>query len=96
MSDTVIEVIRAFIVRTFPLSRGRRLDANDPLLTSGIIDSLGVLSIVGFLEREFGIELLDDDLTPDNFQSLGRLAQLVAGKQETVATGDHGADDPAR
>jgi len=51
MSDTVIELIRAFIVRTFPLSRGRRLDANDPLLTSGIIDSLGVLSIGGFLER---------------------------------------------
>jgi len=95
MADNTIERIRDFILRTFPLARGRALDADTPLLTGGIIDSLGVLNIVGFLERDFDIELADDDLTPDNFQSIRNLGQLVASKQAVSLSAD-GTDRTTR
>jgi acyl carrier protein len=54
---------------------------DDHLLANGILDSLGVLDMVGYLEMEFGITVSDDDLLPENFETLGRLAQFVEGKQ---------------
>ena len=81
IETTVIDTIHGFITQTFPVTRGRRLDLADPLLTSGIVDSLGVLSIVGFLEKEFGVALDDDDLTPENFRSIADIAQLVGKKR---------------
>ncbi|MCK4301296.1 MAG: acyl carrier protein, partial [candidate division Zixibacteria bacterium] len=40
------------------------------LLDLGIIDSTGVLELVGFLEEKFGISIEDDDLVPDNLDSI--------------------------
>jgi acyl carrier protein len=49
----------------------------DDLLESGVIDSLGVLELVAFLQQEFGIAISDDDLTPENFKSIECMAQFV-------------------
>lgn len=73
--------IRAFILKAFPPARKRALDDNVLLLESGIIDSLGVLDVVGFLEQEFGIQVLDDELTPENFGSVGLIAAFVRQKR---------------
>jgi acyl carrier protein len=72
--------IRSFIVKKFPASRKKVLDDKLPLLESGIIDSLGVLDVVTFLEREFMIEVSDDELTPDNFANIRSLASFVEVK----------------
>jgi len=47
------------------------------LIESGILDSLGLQQLVGFLERQFDIELDDDHLVPENFATIGAIAQLV-------------------
>jgi acyl carrier protein len=91
----LVDAIRSFIIRTFPLARGRRLEVDAPLLTSGIVDSLGVLTIVEFVQRHFAVELLDDDLTADNFGSIGRLASLIASRR-AIAAEDNGAGHPTR
>jgi acyl carrier protein len=70
--------IREFVLQKFPLARKRKVTDHDNLLESGIIDSLGVLDLVTFLQQEFSVAVEDDDLTPENFQNIERMAQFVA------------------
>jgi len=69
--------IREFVLQKFPLARKRKVANGDNLLESGIIDSLGVLEIVAFLQHEFSIAVADEDLTPENFQNIQCMAQFV-------------------
>jgi len=78
--------IRSFIGKKFPASRRKILDDALPLLESGIIDSLGVLDVVTFLENEFMIKVSDEELTPDNFANIRSLASFVETKTGQVGT----------
>jgi acyl carrier protein len=69
--------IRQFVLQKFPLARRRAVSNNDNLLESGIIDSLGVLELVSFMQREFAVAAVDEDLTPENFQSINSMAVFV-------------------
>jgi acyl carrier protein len=51
-----------------------------PLLESGVIDSLAIFEIVGFIEDECGVEVADDELVPENFATLAAIANLVKSK----------------
>lgn len=77
----VTDAVREFILGNFPSARRRPLGNDDPLLESGILDSLGVLDIVGFIESEFGIAAEDDELVPDNFRTIQHIANYVQSKQ---------------
>ena len=79
--ETVTDRIREYLAEHFPAARSRRLDPGESLLTNGILDSLGVLDVVAFLETEFKITVTDEDLLPENFESLGRLTAFVEEKQ---------------
>jgi acyl carrier protein len=79
-ADTIQGQLKSFIAKQFPLARKRKLGIDDRLLGEGIIDSLGVLDIVGYLESEFRISIADDDLTPENFETIGRLTAFVERK----------------
>jgi acyl carrier protein len=72
--------IRSFILEKFPAARKRALSDDLPLLESGIIDSLGVLDVVGFLQRTFNIKIEDEELTPDNFGNIKCMASFVEHK----------------
>jgi acyl carrier protein len=72
--------IRSFIVKKFPIAKKRGLNDELPLLQTGIVDSLGVLDIVGFLEQAFHIRIDDDELTPDNFANVRCMAAFVERK----------------
>ncbi len=85
-TDGVTDRIRVFLVTHFPAARTRRLDDEERLLANGILDSLGVLDLVGFLEKEFEISVSDEDLVPDNFETLGRLRAFVQTKQSSTGS----------
>jgi acyl carrier protein len=51
------------------------------LLAQGIIDSLGILKLVTFLEERFGIETTEDDLVPENFATLAQIVSFVEQKR---------------
>lgn len=91
--DSMREQIRSFIIRTFPLARRRSIAADDPLLESGIIDSLGVLNLIAYLHGEFKIEMSDEDLVPENFQTIERLAAFALRKLTPTATAAYDDDD---
>lgn len=73
--------IKAFVLEKFPLARKQGLRDGDSLLESGMVDSLGVLEIVGFLEKEFAITISDDELVPENFESVERLAKFAEARR---------------
>ncbi len=73
--------IRQYLIDHFPSARRHPIGTDDPLLANGILDSLGILDLVAYLESEFGITVSDDDLVPEHFETLGRLEQFVALKQ---------------
>ena len=56
------------------------LDETENLLAAGIIDSLGILRLVSFVEEKFGIEVPDEDVTIDNFQSIKSMTDYVAAQ----------------
>jgi acyl carrier protein len=76
--DTLKRKIRTFLIANFPLARS--MGDEDALLGNGVLDSLGILEVVTFVEREFGITIVDDELLPENFQSISRLATFLQTK----------------
>ncbi len=79
-ADGIDARILAFVLERFPFARQRRVAREDSLLESGIVDSLGVIELVEFLERTFGISVTEEDLLPENFDSIHRMADLVGRK----------------
>ena len=51
-----------------------------PLIEKGILDSMGIFEVVSFLENHYGIQIDDQDIVPENFESLKAIAKLVAAK----------------
>jgi acyl carrier protein len=66
-----------FIEQEFMRGRGARLSADDDLLSSGIVDSLGILRLVAFVEERFGIQMPDEDVVFENFHSVNALADYL-------------------
>lgn len=84
-TEPIESKIRDFVSKTFPAARKQRIRAGDEWLQSGLIDSLGVLDLVQFLEREFSIRISDEELLPENFQSLSAVVTFVRRKSGAVA-----------
>jgi acyl carrier protein len=78
--ETISKTIRQFILDHFPLARQRHIGDCDSLLDNGIIDSMGVLEVVTFIEAQFRIGVSDEELVPENFQSVSCLADFVQSK----------------
>ena len=73
--------IRQFILKQFPLAPKQSSSEDESsLLESGIIDSLGVLDLVSFLEKEFKITICEEDLLADNFETIARMTAFVQSK----------------
>jgi acyl carrier protein len=80
--------IRQFILSSFLFSSDEStLKSDDSLLEQGIMDSTGVLELVAFLEGQFGIKVADEELLPENLDSVQRISAFVLGKQAAVAGG---------
>jgi acyl carrier protein len=76
--DVVADRIRDFLVRQFPATKN--VGNEEPLLKNGLIDSLGILEVVTFVENEFSITVSDEDLLPENFGSVQSIAEFVQSK----------------
>lgn len=78
---TIEADVRRFVTDNFLFGRqGFTLDADDSFLERGLIDSTGVLELVSFLEDRFQVRVADDELVPDNLDSINRLIQFVEQK----------------
>lgn len=53
------------------------LSASDSLIEKGIIDSLGVQILIGYLERQFGVHIADTEIVPENFETIGSVVKFL-------------------
>jgi len=79
------EKVKAFIVENFLFGEEGDLKEDTSFLEEGIIDSTGVLEMVDFLEEEFGISIEDEELIPENLDSLKNIAAYLEKKIKQAA-----------
>jgi acyl carrier protein len=69
------------LVSNFYITETNLLEVDTSLLDQGIIDSTGVLEVIGFIEETFGITVEDSELLPENLDSIQGIAQYVVRKK---------------
>jgi acyl carrier protein len=79
-----IEPVRTFVRREFLFSADAPL-ADDDALFPDVIDSLGVMEVVDFIEQQYGIAIDEDELLVDNFRTLQAISSLVDRKADAAA-----------
>jgi acyl carrier protein len=72
-------------INQLALEGDTKVDGETSLLDSGIIDSTGILELVSFLEREFGIQVQDEEIVPENFENVRSIAAFVERKRSAAA-----------
>ncbi len=78
--------LRRFVINNFLFGRSDTgLSDSASFLEEGIIDSTGVLELVGFLEERFGIRVQDHDLIPENLDSIHNLVAFIESRAASGA-----------
>ena len=78
----ILEQVRDFVLREYlPGEKPEALSPDQPLISSGLIDSVGTLKLVLFLEETFGITIATEDITGGRLDTLGRIADLVQSRR---------------
>ena len=86
MRAEVLERVRKFVRETFMYAQPNAPLAEDVLLLKrGVIDSMGVVELIEFIQAEFGIQIPDEDVTEDHLGSLGAIADYVVSRREVEA-----------
>jgi acyl carrier protein len=79
MNDHEAE-IRKFLTDQFLFGEDRPLDLNVSLFDQGIVDSTGILELINHLEERFGIKVQDDELLPENLDTIGNICAFLDRK----------------
>ncbi len=78
--------IREFVTSNFFVQDAAGLTDDASLLDLGVVDSTGVLEIIGFLEGTFGVAVEDDEIVPDNLDSIERITAFVGRKRAAAGS----------
>ncbi|MBI4345289.1 MAG: acyl carrier protein [Elusimicrobia bacterium] len=70
----VLECVRKNVGEKAPLNR------DTALITSGLVDSLAVIDLITSIEKEFGVQFTNEEMTPDNFDSVAAISAVVSKK----------------
>lgn len=76
-SKAVQAQVRSFVEKNFYVPDSFALGDDTSLLESGIVDSTGVMEIVSYLQSDFGIDVPDRDLIPDNLDSITKIGAYI-------------------
>jgi len=79
---TCLELVQNFIVENFLFGDQNRLKPDTSFLESGIVDSTGILELVTYIEETYHISVHDDELVPENLDSIQKVANFIQAKLE--------------
>ena len=74
------QAIREFIIDNFLFGEANGLKDDTSFLEEGIVDSTGILELVTYLEDEFSITVEDEELIPENLDSIDNVANYMQRK----------------
>ena len=85
MSDNLRERIQKFILENYLFTTDTSaLGPEDSLLGRGIVDSTGMLEIMMFIEEQLGVTVKDEEMIPENLDSVQRIATFVESKRKAA------------
>ena len=85
MTDALREKVRGFILENYLFTADKAaLGLDDSLLGRGIVDSTGMLEIIFFIEEQLGVKVKDDEMIPDNLDSVNRIASFVETRRKAA------------
>lgn len=79
-ADEIRAQVRAFILKQFPAAQQPSLGDKDSLVDGGIIDSMGILEVVAFIESRFDILLSNEEVVSDSFDSVATMSTFINEK----------------
>ena len=79
--QSIEQRVRKFLRETYPVANETELSSEQSLLDSGVLDSIGVLNLMTWLEREFDIYVEDHEVIPENIDGIGSLVRYVESKR---------------
>lgn len=80
-TDPIMEFIKNQLVREKTM---KNIGRGDDLIESGVIDSLGILKLLEFLESKFSINIADEELIPENFESIESIESFISRKKNII------------
>jgi methoxymalonate biosynthesis acyl carrier protein len=84
--------VREFLKDQVAVQQGKDdIAADESLLDSGVLDSASILELVSFLEDRFSFTIADEELVPENFETVDSIVSLVTSKKETQPAGGDAA-----
>ena len=81
MQNISIEHTRDYIIDNFLFGEAGGFDNETSFMEAGILDSTGILELITFLEKTYDIKVHDDEIIPENMDSLSNLAVYIADKK---------------
>lgn len=80
MKQEIIDRLNVYIASQVLRNPDRSLSPDEPLISSGIVDSFNLVDLAIFAEDEFGVHLDDMELNAEHFDSLNQLADLIESR----------------
>lgn len=81
MTDTIIPVLETYIATQVLKQPSRRITPDEPLISSGLIDSFSLMDLALYVEDTFGVRIEDTELNANTFDNLNQLAALIASRR---------------
>lgn len=81
MTDAISEVIEKYIAAQILKQPNRKVAADEPLISSGLIDSFSLMDLALFVEDTFGVRIEDTELNANTFDNLSQLTSLVESRK---------------
>jgi acyl carrier protein len=78
--QTIVSIKKFIATELLSSADPASIGDQDPLIESGIIDSFGIMSLISFMEKEFGVRLSSNELMPENFVNITAIANLIESK----------------
>ena len=83
----IISRVRSFIQENFLYMHSDfQLGDDDRLLEKGVMDSMSIVEMIAFVESEFGVQAMEDEISEANFGSLSGIARFIGDKRGVLAS----------
>ncbi len=80
--ETIVEKITSYLQEEILKLPGREIKADEPLISSGLVDSFSLVDVALYVEDTFGVQVDDTELNADTFDTINELADLILSRQD--------------
>ncbi|AXV14319.1 acyl carrier protein [Neorhizobium sp. SOG26] len=80
MTEAIEDTVREFIAENFLFRADAEISDEQSLLDTGVMDSTGVLELIAFLEQTYGITVADEEIVPENLDSISNMTSFLSTK----------------